>query len=181
MTSRASRLSALARSLPLSSLFIAVVFVYLPWALGIFRWTPSPRPPWEWLGIVPLVLGACIGLYCIFAFAWTGRGTPAPFDPPRDLVVQGIYRYTRNPMYWGGFLILLGQWALFGTHWTALIYTAGFMALAHLLVWFHEEPALRRKFGEAYSDYCRNVPRWMPRLRPWTQPGTESIRADRCR
>lgn len=170
MSSGTSRVSALARTLIFASLFIAVVLVGLPWALGVFRWASGRRGYWEWLGIVPLFLGAWLGLYCAFAFAWTGRGTPAPFDPPRTLVIQGVYRYTCNPMYWGAFLILIGQWALFGAAWTALVYVACFVTLAHLLVYFHEEPSLRKKFGQDYVDYCRNVPRWLPRLKPWTQP-----------
>jgi protein-S-isoprenylcysteine O-methyltransferase Ste14 len=177
MSFRTSQIFALARTLIFASLFVAGVLVYLPWAIGIFRWAPSSQPHWELFGIVPLAFGACLGLYCIFAFAWTGRGTPAPFDPPRTLVIQGVYRYARNPMYWGAFLILMGQWALFGVGWATLIYMACLVVLTHLFVCFYEEPTLRKKFGDDYNDYCRNVPRWFPRLKPWTQSGVKSVRA----
>jgi len=170
MNSRAFQIFALMRTLVFAALFIAGVLVYLPWTIGVFRRTSSPQLGWELFGIVSLVVGACLGLYCIFVFAWTGLGTPAPFDPPRALVIRGFYRYVRNPMYWGAFLILAGQWALFGMGRNAIIYIASFAALTHLFVCFHEEPTLRRKFGRDYDDYCRNVRRWLPRAKPWTQP-----------
>ena len=161
MSFRTSQIFALARTLIFASLFIAGVLVYLPWAIGIFRRPPSSQPRWELFSFVPLVFGACLGLYCIFAFAWTGRGTPAPFDPPRALVIGGVYRYVRNPMYWGAFLILVGQWALFGVGWGTVIYIACFVVLTHLFVRLYEEPALQENFGDDYYDYCRNVPRWL--------------------
>jgi len=176
MSFRTSQIFALARTLLFASLFMAGVLVYLPWAIGIFRWVPSAQPRWELFGIVPLVLGACLGLYCIFAFAWTGRGTPAPFDPPRTLVIQGVYRYVRNPMYWGAFLMLMGQWALFGVGWAGVIYIACFVVLTHVFVCLYEEPTLRKKFGDDYDDYWLNVPRWLPRLKPWAQSGIKSVR-----
>lgn len=169
MSSRAAQIFALLRTLVFASLFIAGVLIYLPWAIGIFRWPRSWELGWEFLGLVPLLCGAYLALRCIIAFAWIGQGTPAPFDPPRTLVVEGVYRYVRNPMYWGAFLILLGQWALFGVGWAPVAYIAGFAGLAHLFVRYYEEPTLRGKFGADYDDYCRNVPRWLPRLRPWSQ------------
>lgn len=165
MNVRASQIFALARTLIFASLFIAGVLVYLPWAIGVFRRAPGPQPGWELFGIVPLVFGGCLGLYCMFAFAWRGRGTPAPFDPPRALVIQGIYRYVRNPMYWAAFLILVGQGILFGVGWPTVIYIACFAVLTHLFVRFYEEPTLQEKFGDHYDEYCRKVPRWLPRLK----------------
>ncbi len=161
------RFFALARSMAVVFLLIASVLVYLPWGIGVFRWAPARC--WQLFGIAPLLFGACLGLYCAFAFAWSGLGTPAPFDPPRTLVVGGVYRYVRNPMYWGAFLVLVGQWTLFGVGWPAFIYVASFALLTHLFVRFYEEPTLRRKFGADYTKHCDNVPRWLPRFKPWTQ------------
>jgi protein-S-isoprenylcysteine O-methyltransferase Ste14 len=91
-------------------------------------------------------------------------------------VIQGVYRYVRNPMYWGAFLILMGQWALFGVEWAGVIYIACFVVLTHVFVCLYEEPTLRKKFGDDYDDYWLNVPRWLPRLKPWAQSGIKSVR-----
>ena len=92
------------------------------------------------------------------------HGTPAPMDPPKELVVVGFYRYVRNPMYVGIILILIGYFLWFG-YWSLLIYTASVFIVIHLFVTLYEEPTLQRKFGESYEKYCRRVPRWIPRLR----------------
>ncbi len=178
MRPRASQISAVIRTLIFASIFIAGVLVYLPWGIGIFRWQRPLQARWEFFGIVVLLLGAYLGLQCVLAFAWTGYGTPAPFDPPRTLVIKGLYRHVRNPMYWGALLILAGQWFLFGIGWATIIYIACFVLLAHLFVCFYEEPTLRHKFGADYDDYCRSVPRWIPRLKPWTQSSSDSADPD---
>lgn len=168
MSGRTAQISALLRTVAFGSLFVAGVLVYLPWALGVFRVRKDLG--WDLLGGVPLVAGSYIALRCAFEFAWRGRGTPAPFDAPRRLVVEGMYRYVRNPMYWGAILVLVGQWALFGVGWATVEYIAIFAVAVHLFVIFYEEPTLRRKFGEEYEEYCRNVPRWAPRRTPWEKP-----------
>ena len=121
-----------------------------------------PTDTWLWLGTVPVALGTGVLLRCVWDFAVTGRGTPAPVDPPRELVVRGLYRYVRNPMYVGVLSILLGE-ALFFRSTALLIYAAGFLLTVHLFVLLYEEPVLRRKFGESYQRYCRTVNRWLPR------------------
>ena len=142
------------------------VLVYLPWAMGVFRMRRELG--WDILGVLPLGVGVFVLLRCAFAFAWEGEGTPAPIDAPRHLVIGGMYRYVRNPMYWGTFLILLGQWALFAAPgWGAIRYIAVFVVLVHLFVVLYEEPALRRQFGDEYEEYRRNVPRWIPGLKAW--------------
>lgn len=108
------------------------------------------------------VAGAALALACIVTFALVGKGTPAPFDPPRRLVTSGPYRYLRNPMYAGAGLALLGA-ALFYESPALLAYAAAFMLIAHGFVLIHEEPALRRLFGSAYEAYCRETDRWWPR------------------
>lgn len=118
--------------------------------------------------IVALLLiasGMAIYLWCAFwAFAMVGRGTPAPFDAPRRLVVHGLYRVVRNPMYWGMALILLGEAVLFGS-WAIARYAVVWYLFVFLFVLSYEEPTLRRKFGPEYQEYCRTVPRWLPNFK----------------
>jgi protein-S-isoprenylcysteine O-methyltransferase Ste14 len=114
------------------------------------------------IGILPIALGVGMLLRCMWAFAVVGRGTPAPIDPPRVLVVEGLYRYVRNPMYVAVGFTLLGEAILFSSI-NLVIYGLVFWLFAHLFVLIYEERALRRKFGPAYDDYLRRVPRWIPR------------------
>jgi protein-S-isoprenylcysteine O-methyltransferase Ste14 len=113
----------------------------------------------EIVGAAIALLGAGIALWCIATFAATGRGTPAPFDPPRRLVARGPYRYVRNPMYLGAVLALGGAALVYRSPLLAA-YVVAFFVACHLVVLLYEEPALRRRFGRAYADYCRRVPRW---------------------
>lgn len=123
-------------------------------SFGLFRWLAVPL----WL------IGAAVMLCCARDFTVKGRGTPAPIDPPREMVVTGLYRYVRNPMYVGAITILFGHVVWFPSLWLAAY--MGFMYLAfHLFILLYEEPALRKKFGAAYEAYCRSVPRWIPRIR----------------
>jgi protein-S-isoprenylcysteine O-methyltransferase Ste14 len=126
----------------------------------------STPPPGllAWLGILTLALGAAIYFWCAWEFAVRGLGTPAPIAPTKFLVVGGLHRYVRNPMYIGVLLIILGQAALFHSARLAE-YGALCIFLAHLFVISYEEPTLHRQFGESYDEYRRSVPRWLPRLR----------------
>ena len=119
---------------------------------------------WRYLGLVPLVIGVPVYLRCAWDFAVSGLGTPAPIDAPRKLVVKGLYRFVRNPMYVGVGSILAGEVILFESS-ALLAYLAILWLYFHLFVVFYEEPGLRRKFGGEYEDYCRRVPRWLPRFR----------------
>jgi protein-S-isoprenylcysteine O-methyltransferase Ste14 len=110
------------------------------------------------------VIGGCVILGCFWDFLVKGKGTPAPIDPPKELVVTGFYNHVRNPMYVGVLLMLSAHFLWFG-YWSLLIYT-GFCFLAfHLFILSYEEPALKKKFGADYEDYLERVPRWVPRLR----------------
>jgi protein-S-isoprenylcysteine O-methyltransferase Ste14 len=113
-----------------------------------------------------LLIAAGIALYfaCAFwGFALRGKGTPLPMDPPKKLVVVGPYRIVRNPMYWSVAFVMLGEAAVF--HSVALVDLAAvFFVAVNLFVLFIEEPGLRAKFGEEYEQYCRQVPRWLPRM-----------------
>ena len=97
-------------------------------------------------------------------FATAGRGTPFPLDPPRQLVTRGLYRYVRNPMYWGAGMFLLGEAILFAS-WPIVAYLGALWLGVHLFVVFYEEPTLTRTFGASYEEFLRTVPRWVPRKR----------------
>jgi protein-S-isoprenylcysteine O-methyltransferase Ste14 len=114
-------------------------------------------------GVVLMLGGALLYGWCAWAFARVGRGTPAPVDPPRVLVTGGLYAWTRNPMYLGVLSVLLGEAVAFGSS-RLLAYAAVVFLAFHLFTVLYEEPAHRRRFGPAFEEYCRRVPRWLPRL-----------------
>lgn len=90
-----------------------------------------------------------------------GRGTPAPIDPPKELVAAGFYRCVRNPMYVGILAMILGYFLWFG-YWNLLVYAVVVFLAFNTFVTYYEEPTLKKNFGPAYEDYCRRVPRWLP-------------------
>jgi protein-S-isoprenylcysteine O-methyltransferase Ste14 len=122
--------------------------------------SPGGRPA---AGALLIALGVAGLLWCGWHFAVSGRGTPAPFDPPRRLVVQGLYRFVRNPMYVSVAAILLGE-SLFFSSRALLGYLVACWLFIHLFVVLYEEPTLREKFGGDYEEYCKRVRRWIPRL-----------------
>jgi len=161
------------RSISWLLLKLAVFTVCVPgtatvW-LPLYVLFPALRQrPIEWNAatagaIVLMAAGASGYLWCALEFAFVGRGTPAPIDMPRRLVVQGLYRYVRNPMYISALLVLVGESALFRS-WHMLEYSAVIAIGFHFFVLFHEEPTLRRKMGPEYVKYCEDVARWSPRL-----------------
>jgi len=100
-------------------------------------------------------------LWCFWNFTVNGRGTPAPIDPPKELVAVGLYRHVRNPMYVSGIIALLG-WILWSPSLPLILAPFIFFIAAHLFVTLYEEPTLKKKFGEAYEAYMDKVPRWIP-------------------
>ena len=156
----------LVRALTYSTLFIAFVLVFVPARLleraGIVR--PTELGLVEVLGLVTAAAGAALILWCILTFAFVGRGTPAPFDPPRELVVRGPYRFVRNPMYLGAGLALAGAAIVYRSA-AILGYLALFGLVLHAFVVWYEEPTLTRMFGADYTAYRAAVRRWLPRLR----------------
>jgi protein-S-isoprenylcysteine O-methyltransferase Ste14 len=114
-------------------------------------------------GIVLMVMGGVLGLACAGTFIVRGKGTPAPFDAPREFVAIGPYRYVRNPMYIGG-LILLAGLGVYLRSIFILVMALLLLLVVHLMVVFYEEPTLRRLFGATYQDYCRTTARWIPTL-----------------
>ena len=123
-------------------------------AAGALSWLSIPL----WLG------GSLIVLWCFWAFTFRGGGTPVPMDPPKELVATGLYRYVRNPIYVGVLLIFLGHFLWFG-YWKLLLYAVLSFIGVHAFVVLYEEPALKRRFGAAYEEYLKRVPRWIPRWR----------------
>jgi len=117
-----------------------------------------------WLALPLWLIGAVIVLWSFWNFLVQGRGTPAPLDPPKELVAVGFYRYTRNPMYVGVLLLILGHflWFRFGN---LLIYSMVVFITFNTFVAYYEEPTLRKKFGATYEEYCQRVPRWIPTLK----------------
>jgi protein-S-isoprenylcysteine O-methyltransferase Ste14 len=117
-----------------------------------------------------LILAGVPGVVDSFGrFALTGLGTPAPVAPPVNLVVTGLYRHVRNPMYVGLLSIIFGQALLLGNGWL-LLYGAVFWLACHAFVVVYEEPRLERSFGAHYEAFRANVPRWIPRISPWHAP-----------
>jgi protein-S-isoprenylcysteine O-methyltransferase Ste14 len=156
-------------SLGVGALFFALWFWLLPSWLG-FDVAAVGAARWRWIGAVPSVLGFAVALRCVWDFGRTGRGTPAPIAPPQKLVAVGFYRYVRNPMYVGFFAGWMGLWVVFGrASRGALVVALVAMAAVVLFVKFYEEPTLRKKFGADYEEYCRNVPRWIPRTLAWSR------------
>jgi protein-S-isoprenylcysteine O-methyltransferase Ste14 len=120
-------------------------------------------------GVLLLVVGLLLFVASLRRFATEGRGTLAPWDPPRALVVRGPYRYVRNPMISGVVFVLFGE-ALVLLSRPHLLWALTFLGINAVYIPLLEEPLLEEKFGEAYREYCRNVPRLVPRLRPWLGP-----------
>jgi protein-S-isoprenylcysteine O-methyltransferase Ste14 len=139
------------------------VTIWLP-RYGLQIWGDITPSPWTWrhiAALVPLAAGLAVYARCVWDFATRGHGIPAPIDHPKQLVVTGLYRYVRNPMYVGVLLVMLGEALFFGSL-SFLEYTFIWFAFVHLAVLIYEEPNLRRKFGESYERYCASVKRWIP-------------------
>jgi protein-S-isoprenylcysteine O-methyltransferase Ste14 len=133
---------------------------YIP--LAFCRSGPkSPTSALAYLAFLLWPLGILGVLWCFWDFTTRGRGTPLPTDPPRVLVVSGLYRYVRNPIYVSVILILLGHFLRFG-YWSLLVYAGVAFVGTHLFVIFYEEPNLHKRFGTAYENYLIKVPRWFP-------------------
>jgi protein-S-isoprenylcysteine O-methyltransferase Ste14 len=159
----------------MKSLWVAArTLLYMTCFLGLWGWLalsvrrfdpalglalPETLRP---VGIILMALGGALGLACVGTFVTLGRGTPAPFDPPRAFVARGIYRFVRNPMYIGGLLLLLGL-GFIARSGSMILFAILVSYLVHLGVVYLEEPDLKRRFGEDFLEYERSVNRWMPR------------------
>lgn len=159
---------AVAGSLFFLALVFGLVVVFVPWHFT--HWHLGPPlfgfPPIRYLGALLVLAGLPVLLDAYRQFALRGLGTPAPVAPPPRLVVSGLYAYVRNPMYVAIVVMTLGQGLIFNDG-SALRYPFYLWAGFFLFIYFYEEPALRRKFGQHYVEYCAAVPRWLPRLKPY--------------
>lgn len=154
----------LARASIFGTAVAGTFLVLLPWLLlrmSTARWNLGLAP--RVIGVVLMALGYLVAVWCAIGFVVEGWGTPAPYDPPRRLVTGHLYERVRNPIYVGGTIILLGEVLVFRSP-ALLAFAAAMWLIWHLVVVLYEEPALRRRFGAAYEDYRRRVPRWIPRL-----------------
>jgi protein-S-isoprenylcysteine O-methyltransferase Ste14 len=158
---RSEKLSLLLKNLLFTLIVPGTVAVYVPLWLARGRVIASGVS--LAVGAPVLALGAVIYLRCVWDFGAFGRGTPLPIDAPRKLVVRGIYRYTRNPMYLAVLAMLLG-WTILYRSAFLLPYAALVATCVQLFVVLYEEPHLRRRFGREYEEYCARVGRWLPRL-----------------
>lgn len=137
--------------------------LYVP--LAFFRTGPQIETGVIAFFAIPLwFVGTLVVLRCFWDFTFKGHGTPAPIDPPRELVVTGFYRYVRNPIYIGVLSIFLGYFLWFG-YLALLIYTVLAFIGVHAFIVLYEEPILKKKFGAAYEEYLKRVPRWIPRFK----------------
>jgi protein-S-isoprenylcysteine O-methyltransferase Ste14 len=134
--------------------------VWIPfWILSRSGVTPEPV---AWYAVSFIIMGTALYLACLWVFASVGRGTPGPWDAPRKFVAVGPYRWVRNPIYIAALLVVVGEAWLF-LSFSLLVYAGTMALLLHLFVITYEEPTLRRRFGETYTEYFAAVPRWIPR------------------
>ena len=164
MAARPAGLSLTLRSLLWTVLLPGIYAGFIPWQyFGVSRAQVAFSNPVHLLAVALILFGACLLAACIWQFAYSGRGTLSPVDPPRELVVRGLYRYVRNPMYLSVTAIVLGEVLLIRSR-GLLLYWAIWFVLVNLVVMGYEEPNLRRRFGQSYENYVRTVGRWIPRF-----------------
>ena len=136
---------------------LPLLSLYLDHRLGL----PSPLTGMDYLlGLILVIPGALLALPCVYQFLTFGKGTPVPLSAPKKFIPSGLYRYTRNPMMWGTWLVFIGQ-SFFYHSWSLLVITV--LVIIPLAIWFvvHiEEPDLEQRFGEEYRDYQKKTPRW---------------------
>jgi protein-S-isoprenylcysteine O-methyltransferase Ste14 len=156
----ARTLSLIVRNLVFTIVVPGLGGVWVPW--WILTRHGRGAAPAAWVAVPVVAAGAALYIWCVWNFAAVGGGTPGPWDPPARVVAAGPYRWVRNPIYLAALLIVLGEAWLFLSP-ALLVYAGAAAVFFHLLVIGYEEPALRRRFGRAYLEYQRTVPRWIPR------------------
>ena len=158
-------MSVFVRAITYTTLFVSLMLVFVPARLLSWSGIAQPRELGllEISGMCVSAIGAFVALWCVWSFVRMGMGTPAPFDPPRRLVVLGPYRYVRNPMYVGVLTVILG-WTVLSGVLGLLIYAALVGTCFQLFIVYHEEPQLSRAFGKSYEEYRVRVGRWRPRI-----------------
>jgi len=166
------------RTLIFGTIFLSIWSYWLPlWFAHIERVPLIPQNRWAWL---VLGIGLALSFWCAIEFAVRGLGTPAPFDPPRRLVITGLYRWVRNPMYVGLGIMLIGEALLMPQIWRemAALIVVLWVSVAALVV-RKEERDLQQLFRADYEAYCRRVPRWIPRVTPLSTEDPPDVSAGR--
>jgi protein-S-isoprenylcysteine O-methyltransferase Ste14 len=149
---------------------VVIPFVIARHSATSLRWPATASHVAVWaVGLILLAVGVALFLTSVFEFAFRGRGTLAPWDPPRALVIHGPYRFVRNPMISGVVFILVAETALLLSTAHA-IWAVVFAIINMIYIPLIEEPQLEHRFGDAYREYCRHVPRLFPTVRPWEGP-----------
>ena len=136
---------------------------YLPYQISLTDNPIFERGIFRYLAFPPWFVGTLIIIWCSINIIRKGHGTPSHLDPPKILIVNGLYRQVRNPIYFGALLVQLGYIVWF-TSGIMIIYFLFFVLAFHILIVFIEEPVLRNTFGAAYDEYVKSVPRWIPRI-----------------
>ena len=171
-------MAPLGRNIAISGLFTlfggpGILLVYVPWRITHFR-IPDHEPQAQiWAACFLITAGLAPLIESILRFIVVGRGTLVPIAPPQHLVVSGLYRYVRNPMYLGVLTAIAGEVLLFG-HRAMRVHFAVVTLAMHLFVRLYEEPKLERTFPLEYPLYRRSVKRWLPRWTPWDAPASAS-------
>ncbi len=155
-----------AKSLLNAVLFFAIFMIALPWLAHQVLPVALPVPAVlrTWLAGALALVGVTAWIACLDTFSRHGRGTPLPADAPRHLVTTGLFGRLRNPIMAAELLVIWAE-ALYLSSWGVTLYAIAINIAAHVMVVHIEEPELRKRFGESYEEYCRNVPRWLPSLR----------------
>lgn len=153
-------------ALPITAAVIIPVWIARRYAVAYHLPTNLQGVLLQFLGVAALILGLVLFSASLYGFATQGRGTLAPWDPPRQLVVRGPYRFVRNPMISGVIFILAGE-ALLLESLPHAVWTVLFILANLIYIPLVEEPGLDARFGEPYRRYRQQVPRFLPRLRPW--------------
>lgn len=153
----------IALPVPVCVIIPSILLYFTHWQLGSFVL-------WRFiLGFVCLVAGIFLAVSTVRLFPKLGNGTPAPWDPTTKMIVTGPYAYVRNPMITGVVLILISEALMLGS--LAIgIWAVVFLIINMFYFPLSEEPGLRKRFGKEYDEYCKNVPRYIPRLKPWKAP-----------
>ena len=169
-----SRLLRAVLVLPGTVLVLVPAMLVWPFAGTALRASPAdPDDPRAWLGLALLGCGLGLAVWTGRLFVRVGKGTPAPWDPPERLVIEGPYRYVRNPMISSVLMMLAAEALLLGS-WPIAAWLLVFFLGNAIYFPMIEEKGLRQRFGAAYDRYAQNVPRWLPRLTPWRPPDERS-------
>lgn len=146
--------------------FVPAIILAIPARSPVGDQFSTPHQVLFWLALLPAGAGLVLAVWTVRLFIKIGDGTPAPWDPPQKLVIRGPYRHVRNPMITGALLILLAEAMLFRS-WSIAFWMGLFFIGNAIYFPLVEEKGLEKRFGDDYRSYKKNVPRWIPRMRPW--------------